>query len=68
MKTRNTVIIPRLYKGEFPFTIEELSAFSRAHGMFVISLKDRNIIRYETDDPEAFYNWLIENKVRDVDV
>ncbi|MEZ5017053.1 MAG: hypothetical protein R2800_08360 [Flavipsychrobacter sp.] len=67
MKTRRTVIIPQLYKEEFPFRVEELSAFSYKHGMFLISLKDRNIIRYETTNPEDFFNWLKENGVRDID-
>lgn len=67
MKTRKTVIVPQTYVEELPYPASELSAFSYKHGMFIISLKDRNIIRYETTNPDAFYNWLIENGVRDID-
>jgi hypothetical protein len=59
--------LPEKITGTFPYDAKELSAFAYAFDVFIISMKGGKIIRYETDDPTAFYNWLIENNVRNID-
>lgn len=59
--------LPHMITGTFPYAAGELSAFAYAFGVFIISKKDRSIVRYSTPDPETFYKWLTENKVRDID-
>lgn len=50
------------------YPVEELSAYSIAIGIFVISLKsDDDIIRFEPSDVEHFKKWLKQNNVRNID-
>lgn len=45
----------------------ELSAFGVAIDVFVLSLKNRELVRFTPDDPKAFRAWLSAHGVRDVD-
>lgn len=53
------------YKG-FPYLATELSAFAISCGIFVISLKNGNIIQFTPADEDHFYNWLVSIRVREV--
>ena len=55
-----------MHENHFPYTAAELSAFILSIDTFIISLKNGQIVRYETQDTNKFYNWLIENHVRDI--
>lgn len=52
---------------ELRYPVADLSAFSQAIGLFVISLKSEEIIRFEPEDSERFKAWLQKYNVRDVD-
>jgi len=45
----------------------ELSAFGVTMGIYVISLKNSDLIRFTPDDPRQFRNWLSAHGVRDID-
>ncbi|MCB0699121.1 MAG: hypothetical protein KDC11_04700 [Chitinophagaceae bacterium] len=45
---------------------ESLSAFGITCGIFVISLKNGNLVHHDPEDTESFYNWLLENGIREV--
>lgn len=51
---------------DFPYHPADLSAFGVTYGIFVISLKDGNIVHYTPGDEEEFYRWLQEQDVREV--
>ena len=59
--------LPQIVTGDFPHAPEELSAFAYTFDIFVISLKNGSIIRYQALDYKTFYGWLIINGVRDID-
>lgn len=50
----------------FQFPASELSAFILTLDVFILSLKDGGLAKFTPDDVDAFYNWLIENNIRDV--
>lgn len=54
-----------LYSG-FAYKAEELSAFTFSIDTFIISLKIGSIISHVPDDPNHFKEWLLTNKVRDI--
>ncbi|WP_298737429.1 hypothetical protein [uncultured Chitinophaga sp.] len=45
----------------------ELSAFAVAIDTFIISLKNKELIRFIPDDPKRFRTWLTAHGIRDVD-
>lgn len=45
----------------------ELSAFAFAMDIFIISLKNKELVRFTPDDPKRFRAWLNTHRVRDVD-
>ncbi len=49
---------------DFPYMVEELSAFAVTFGTFIISLKNGQIVHHDPKDEENFRQWLIENNVR----
>lgn len=55
----------KLYPG-LQFPASELSAFAVCIDLFIISLKDGEIIRFTPDNVQVFNDWLISNGVRDV--
>lgn len=50
----------------FPYKAGELSAYIFSIDIFVISLKNKEVIRYTAKDPEAFKEWLTRYRIRDV--
>ncbi len=48
----------------FKYQPEELSAFAISFGMFIISLKNGEIVKHEPEDIMSFHNWLVDNEVR----
>lgn len=44
----------------------ELSAFTVCIDLFIISLKNGELIRFTPDDVGRFYDWLISHSVRDI--
>lgn len=62
MKPMKNTFYPQL---EYP--VSELSAYSLAIGIFVISLKSDEIIRFQPADVEHFKKWLQKYNVRNVD-
>lgn len=54
---------------KFNYNAEELSAFGITCGIFVISLKDGQIVQHnpsEEHEAKEFYSWLKANNVREV--
>lgn len=49
---------------DFPYTVEELSAFAVTFGTFIISLKNGQIVHHDPTDEASFRQWLIENNIR----
>ncbi len=49
------------------YPVAELSAYSLAIGIFIISLKSDEIIRFQPVDVEHFKKWLQKYNVRNVD-
>ncbi len=49
---------------DFPYNVEDLSAFAVTFGTFIISLKNGEIVHHDPKDEERFRQWLIENNVR----
>lgn len=45
----------------------ELSAFAVAIDTFIISLKNKELIRFVPDDSKRFRTWLTVHGIRDVD-
>jgi hypothetical protein len=52
----------------FPYSAEELSAFSLSMGTFIILLKNQQIVRYRCEDTASFTSWLEQNNVRNVNI
>ena len=52
----------------FEYTAEELSAFlfSKAIGLFLLTLKTGGTTAFEPENPHAFYQWLERWQVREV--
>lgn len=50
----------------FTYAAKELSAFIYGAGIFVISLKNGEVINHEPADVAAFQEWLNHHKIRDV--
>lgn len=44
----------------------ELSAYAFSIDTFILSLKDRSIIRFVTDRPDDFKQWLDHHGIRNV--
>ena len=51
---------------DFPYAADELSAFTYSINTFIISLKNKQVVKYTSSDPAEFRTWLEENKVRNV--
>jgi len=51
----------------FIYSAKSISAFSMYLGVFIISLKDGNIVRYEPKDSVRFREWLLRHSVRDME-
>ncbi|MDR3679483.1 MAG: hypothetical protein P4L41_05915 [Flavipsychrobacter sp.] len=60
-KKKETITYPN-----FPYHAGELSAYLADKHYFIIALKDGQVIHYYPEDSLAFHNWLIANKIRDV--
>ncbi|RZJ83289.1 MAG: hypothetical protein EOO20_23070 [Chryseobacterium sp.] len=52
---------------DLKYPVADLAAYSLATGMFVISLKTDEIIKFEPTDAENFKEWLQQYNVRNVD-
>lgn len=50
----------------FDYHIELLSAYALCIDIFVISLKNGNIIRHSPYDVQGFNDWLCKHSVRDI--
>lgn len=50
----------------FGYEASELSAYIFCIDTFVISLKNEEIVRFETREPEVFKEWLDAHGVRNV--
>lgn len=50
--------------GGFDYCADEISGYAYYFDAFVLKLKAGNIVRFRTDDPEAFFSWLQVNKVK----
>ncbi len=50
----------------FAHPADELSAYIFSIDTFIISLKNEEIVRFVTDAPEDFQQWLDDNGVRNV--
>lgn len=48
------------------YPASDLSAFAVCIDMFIISLKNGEIIHFTPDNIQEFYDWLIAHSVRDV--
>lgn len=48
------------------FSAPELSAFAVAVDLFIISLKNGNLIHFVPDNTDNFYHWLITHNIRDI--
>ncbi|OJV55349.1 MAG: hypothetical protein BGO31_20685 [Bacteroidetes bacterium 43-16] len=46
--------------------VAELSAYALSMGLFIISLKSEEIIRFEPSDVAHFKSWLDRHKIRDI--
>lgn len=55
----------RQFEG-FPHPAEELSAYIFSIDTFIISLKNEKIVRFVTDSPDDFKQWLDGHGVRNV--
>ncbi len=64
-KTVNMRVVPN-YQG-FDYAASELSAYAFCLGIFIISLKNGRIIRFEPADDKDFKKWLGTNNIRDID-
>ena len=51
---------------EFNYAANELSAYTMSVGIFIISLKNADIIHFEPNDVTAFEKWLVRNEIRDI--
>lgn len=49
------------------YPVADLSAYSLAIGIFVISLQSNEIIRFEPEDAASFKLWLEKYNIRNVD-
>lgn len=45
----------------------ELSAFAVCIDLFIISLKNGNLVHFTPDDGKSFYDWLVAHGIRDVE-
>ena len=50
-----------------PYPVADLSAYSLSVGMFFISLKTEEIIRFEPEDQEHFKKWLEKFEIRNIE-
>jgi len=48
------------------FPASEISAFAVAIDYFILSLKNGEIIHFQPDDTQIFYDWLIAHNIRDI--
>ncbi|RDC55352.1 hypothetical protein DU508_17415 [Pedobacter chinensis] len=53
---------------DFDYTASQLSAFSLCIDIFIISLKNGEIVKFKPNDIAHFKEWLNHFKVRDVAV
>lgn len=50
----------------FHYPAYDLSAFAVCLDLFIITLKNGELIRYIPNDKQQFHEWLITNGVRDI--
>ncbi len=50
----------------FEYKAPELSAYIYSVGIFIISLKNGQVIRHEPENPDDFLVWLKHHRIRDV--
>ncbi len=63
--TRTCYTMNNTFPG-FGYEVGELSAFLITLDIFIISLKNQDIIRHQPPDPFAFRDWLAHHNIRDV--
>lgn len=51
----------------FPHEAGELSAYIFSVDTFIISLKNEEVIRYTSTEPENFRNWLEHHGIRNIE-
>lgn len=50
----------------FRYKPKHLSAYLHAGGMFVLYLRNKRMVQYETEEPERLLRWLKRHDIRDV--
>ncbi|MBS1773935.1 MAG: hypothetical protein JST82_13840 [Bacteroidetes bacterium] len=51
----------------FPHHASELSAFKLTLDIYIISLKNGNMVHFVPDDSDSFRRWLNQHHIRDID-
>ena len=54
---------PFIYEG-FNHSAADIASFAYFFDSFMVELKSGNVVRHRTADPEKFYTWLEQNKVK----
>jgi hypothetical protein len=60
MRDKRTPFTPEGFK----HAAAEIAAFAYFFDSFIIILKNGKILRHRAADPESFYEWLQQNRVR----
>lgn len=63
----NRIPMKNEFYPDLDYPLSELSAYSLAIGIFIISLKSDEIIRFEPKDEASFKSWLEKHNVWNVD-
>ena len=56
----------KCYYPGFDHAASQLSAFIFSFDVFIIGLKNKDIIQHRPEDPKDFLKWLREHKIRDI--
>ncbi len=51
---------------DFEYTAAELSAYTVSIDVFIISLKNQQLIHFTPKDADAFEKWLVKHHIRDI--
>jgi len=65
-KKRDTTIDKDLNFPSFDYSAQQLSCYIYALEIFIISLKNCDVIRYDTERSREFLHWLTDHKIRNV--
>lgn len=53
-------------KPEFPYPPDEISAFGVTMDVFILSLKNGELVHHTPEDEQEFHQWLTAHEVREV--